>query len=175
MKDILLQHGGNYIAAEISDLDVTLTYSDLPKSHDVHRLRNRSSYEELKAELDDIYEESGCTRDSYEDALMYLQTVACHDKYFVRDLSYGYNDLRSRDEISEYLKEADDKVWLMRNCSIADKEPVHEVSRKGVMRIFETYRDIPKDGYTDWECGYWNGIMGALRWVLGDEKDFLDT
>ena len=42
-------------------------------------------------------------------------------------------------------------------------------------RIFSTYNDIPEDGYTDWECGYWNGIMGALRWVLGDDKDFLDT
>lgn len=46
---------------------------------------------------------------------------------------------------------------------------------KNIRRILSTYNDIPKDGYTDWERGYWNGIMGALRWVLGDEKDTLHT
>jgi hypothetical protein len=28
---------------------------------------------------------------------------------------------------------------------------------------------------TDWEWGYVNGKFAALRWVLGDEWDFLDT
>ena len=37
------------------------------------------------------------------------------------------------------------------------------------------YDDIPEDGYDTWERGYWNGIMGALRWVIGLEKNFLDT
>jgi hypothetical protein len=27
----------------------------------------------------------------------------------------------------------------------------------------------------DWEWGYMNGKFAALRWVLGDEWDFLDT
>lgn len=73
------------------------------------------------------------------------------------------------------MEEAFDKVWLMRNCCIASKEPVHEVSRSGMERILNYYDDIPEKGYDDWECGYWNGILGALRWVLGNEKDFLDT
>ena len=59
--------------------------------------------------------------------------------------------------------------------------PPLEARRQGqVDYLFEKYPDIPTDrrgriNYTDWECGYWNGIMSALRWVLGDEKDFLDT
>ena len=88
---------------------------------------------------------------------------------------YIERDVRSREEIEDYLEEADDKVWLMRCYDIANKKPTYEVSRAAAERILSTYDDIPKDGYDTWECGYWNGIMGALRWVLGDEKDYLDT
>lgn len=83
--------------------------------------------------------------------------------------------MRNKDEIREYLAEADDKVWLMRSCNIARKKPLSEVSRGAMERILDTYEDIPENGYCDWECGYWNGIMGALRWVLGEEKNYLDT
>jgi hypothetical protein len=27
----------------------------------------------------------------------------------------------------------------------------------------------------DWEWGYLNGMVAAVRWVLGEEWDFLDT
>lgn len=82
--------------------------------------------------------------------------------------------MRRVKEIKEYMDEAFDKVWLMRThpCDISsiEKERV-----KNVQRILETYPDIPEDEYTNWESGYWNGILGALRWVLGDEKNDLDT
>lgn len=32
-----------------------------------------------------------------------------------------------------------------------------------------------KEPVSDWDYGYWSGILAALRWVMGDEKDFLDT
>lgn len=75
--------------------------------------------------------------------------------------------IRSNVDILNYIDEAFDKVWLMRNKG---NEGVAQVKR-----ILNTYDDIPENGYTDWECGYWNGILGALRWVLGDHKNFLDT
>mgnify|MGYP003290882858 CR=1 FL=1 len=78
--------------------------------------------------------------------------------------------IRNTKDIIKYMDEACDKVWLMRNVGRGREESV-----ENIQRILNTYGDIPEDGYTDWECGYWNGILGALRWVLGDEKDFLDT
>lgn len=93
--------------------------------------------------------------------------------------------MRRVKEIKEYMDEAFDKVWLMRThpCDISsiEKERVKNVTwvtaRNAIFeqRILETYPDIPEDEYTDWESGYWNGILGALRWVLGDEKNDLDT
>lgn len=81
---------------------------------------------------------------------------------------------RSLKDIQKYETEAFDKVWLTRTHS--ETNPiVEDARRKNIERILRKYPDISKDGYTDWECGYWNGIMSALRWVMGDEKDFLDT
>lgn len=81
---------------------------------------------------------------------------------------------RTEKEVIAYQDEAFDKVWLMRTHP-CDHPDIEAKRRAAIDRIFETYDDIPEDGYTDWECGYWNGILGALRWVLGEEKDFLDT
>lgn len=92
---------------------------------------------------------------------------------------YLRRPMRKRNEIEDYLDEATDKVWLMRSRKIPD--PSLEARRLGkVEYILEKYPDIPIDSrgclnFTDWDCGYWNGIMGALRWMLGDDKDFLDT
>ena len=83
---------------------------------------------------------------------------------------------RSRKDLWGYEKEADDKVWLMRSYNFETKQPIHEVGRPACERILATYDDIPEEGYSDWECGYWNGVMATLRWVLGDdEKDNMDT
>lgn len=82
---------------------------------------------------------------------------------------------RSEQELIDYEKEAFDKVWLMRTspCDIPDIEARRQAA---VERILDTYNDIPEEGYDDWECGFWNGVMATCRWALGDEeKDNLDT
>lgn len=86
---------------------------------------------------------------------------------------------RSTKEIEEYANEAFDRVWLMRSQPCSDLE-TETRRQEAIERILSMYPDIPlcdytEYAYTDWECGYWNGIMSALRWVLGYEKDFLDT
>lgn len=82
--------------------------------------------------------------------------------------------MRSKEEIGKYLDEAFDKVWLMRSRP-AENAKIESSRVASVQRVLNTYDDIPENGYSDWECGYWNGILGALRWALGEERDFLDT
>lgn len=174
MKDILLRHKDHYVECDIDDLIFTYTYSDDPKRHYTLTLRDHNSYARLKRRVKDIYESYDDMDEGYMVATELLETTD-RDEFFTDDIGCCYCDLRDEEEISEYHREAEDKVWLMRSCYIADKEPVHEVGRSAMERILSTYDDIPKEGYTDWECGYWNGIMSALRWVMGEEKDWLDT
>ena len=83
---------------------------------------------------------------------------------------------RSKKDLIAYHEEANDKVWLMRSYNFETKQPIHEAGRSGCEKVLATYNDIPEEGYSDWDCGYWNGVMATLRWVLGDdEKDNLDT
>lgn len=86
-----------------------------------------------------------------------------------------YSDgIRNDEEIGDYLAEACDKAWLS-HTTPCTREDIESDRLRNIERILNSYPDIPEDGYTEWERGYWNGIMGALRWVLGEEKDFLDT
>lgn len=82
--------------------------------------------------------------------------------------------MRTEDEIIKYLGEALDKVWYMRShpCDIPD---IEKGRLKAINRVEKEYPEV-KNGFSDWECGFWNGVLGTLRWVLGEEeKDNLDT
>lgn len=175
MKDILLRHGGSFIECELEGLKITYTFSDDPKAHHVAELKNRGLYEDIKRELNKIYAFAKDKDFGYAIACETLETVDFRKVYFVDNSSYVNFDPRTDEEVQEYLEEAEDKVWLMRNCLISRKIPKHEAGRPAMNRIFSKYDDIPKEGYNDWECGYWNGIMGALRWIVGCDKNFLDS
>ena len=79
--------------------------------------------------------------------------------------------MRKQKEIQEYLDEAFDKVWLCRSHPCKD-ENIERTRMKKVSEILDKYDDIPKD---DWDYGYYSGILASLRWVLGEDKHFLDT
>lgn len=82
---------------------------------------------------------------------------------------------RNRKEIYEYMNEAFDKVWWVRSISLlpSPHSEIEEKRQLEMARIEKTY--APKLPNSDWEYGYQSGILAALRWVLGEEKDFLDT
>ena len=45
---------------------------------------------------------------------------------------------------------------------------------EAMKRVEKKYPEV--QDYDDWDCGFYNGVLGTLRWVLGDdEKDNLDT
>lgn len=82
--------------------------------------------------------------------------------------------MRKKIELEKYLEEAESKVWYMRSRP-CDNPEIEERRLKAVERIEKEYPEV-LEGFQDWECGYWNGILGTLRWVLGEEeKDNLDT
>lgn len=81
---------------------------------------------------------------------------------------------RKQKEIEQYLNEAFDKVWYMRSIE-CDNPEIEQRRLKQIERIEQAYPEV-LEGVDDWECGYWNGIMVTLRWVLGeDDKNMLDT
>lgn len=82
--------------------------------------------------------------------------------------------MKTEEEILDYLKEALDKVWYMRSrpCDIPD---IEKGRLKAIKMVEKEYPEVKK-GFDTWECGFWNGVLGTLRWVLGDdEKNNLDT
>lgn len=81
--------------------------------------------------------------------------------------------IRTEKEIIEYMDEAFDKVWYMRShpCDVPE---VEERRKEAIKKVLEKYPEC-KEGFDDWECGYWNGILATTRWVLMDDKNVLDT
>lgn len=175
MKKNLLKDRDHYIECELDGSKMAYTTSEDPKYHTVVILKDEDTFDDLKREVNNIYKSWSDKDYCFSMVCEFLNTEDCFNKYFTDDSHFGYFDLRDREEIEEYEEEAFDKVWLMRNCDILHKKVRNKIAIQNMHRILEQYDDIPKDGYDMWECGYWNGIMGALRWVLGDERDFLDT
>lgn len=88
--------------------------------------------------------------------------------------------LRNVKEIQEYMDEASDRVWFdratQRSSDLGLRKDILESKMANIKRIEDEYGLNREDGLgTDLNYGYWSGILAALRWVLGDEKDFLDT
>lgn len=91
------------------------------------------------------------------------------------DINKNFEEvMKTEGEILVYLKEASDKVWYMRSSS-CDIPDIEKRRLKAITRVEKDYPEVKK-GFDDWECGFWNGVLGTLRWVLGDEeKNNLDT
>lgn len=79
-------------------------------------------------------------------------------------------DPRSGQEILAAEQRLFDLIWYQRSVS-----SMHPLAEPGRRRVQATYPAEALGPYTDFEWGMLNGKLSALRWVLGDEWDFLDT
>ena len=85
---------------------------------------------------------------------------------------------RTKEEIEEVIGEMFDRVWFNRHMC----HHIHETGKawhdngigcEAAKKLQKKYPDIGQ--HDDFEYGMINGKLSALRWVLGDEMDFLDT
>lgn len=92
--------------------------------------------------------------------------------------------LRSQNEILEAEQEFRDRIWYDRSMLHAQRleergevmEPkLRKMAEQGRQRVEETYGVDTLGPYEPFDWGMLNGKLSALRWVLGDEWDFLDT
>ena len=92
--------------------------------------------------------------------------------------------MRKRDEVIEYIQEASARMWLIKEQALfwdifegVESITVEDLgwSLKKIDEMCEEYDISFQEVFDDWDCGYWCGILAALRWVLGYEKDWLDV
>ena len=96
--------------------------------------------------------------------------------------------MRTEEEIVEYMDEAFDRVWLVRAKNALYDVAFRRANGKTIAQLkqltdrLEAVERVCKkrnidfnEPVSDWDYGYWSGILAALRWVCGDDKDFLDT
>ena len=77
-----------------------------------------------------------------------------------------------------------EKIWFDRHLSLRHRvaqgiEKVDPTIWEGALSsaksIVEKYGEDDLGPYSDFEWGMLNGKLSALRWILGDEWDMLDT
>jgi hypothetical protein len=91
-----------------------------------------------------------------------------------------HEEPRGFDEISRAELEMFDRIWYQRSLAHEhdegiDVEELRRIAGPGRTRVEKTYGAENLGPYTDFEWGMLHGKLSALRWVLGDEWDFLDT
>ena len=124
--------------------------------------------------------------------------ISLIDDEFLDGIQFEYDfteETRGLSEILNAMDEFVDKVWLNRHCNRAyyiengemkivpdgtkehGNKVIHESiwagALKSAQRVTEKYEDTGP--WDDFEWGMVNGKLSALRWVLGDEWDMLDT
>ena len=120
------------------------------------------------------------------------------DDEILADIQFEHDfteETRGLQEILSAMDELVDKIWYNRHCNrsygiengdiriVSDgtqeygNDVIHESIWKGALkaaqRVEEKYDNTGP--WDDFEWGMLNGKLSALRWVLGDEWDMLDT
>ena len=127
--------------------------------------------------------------DSIQMIVHMLEDQANHGVQELQDDSYIKSDElidkpRNLEEIAKAIEELLDKIWFDRHLSLQYRidsgletvaPDIWEGALKSAQRVIEKYGEDNLGPYSDFEWGMLNGKLSALRWVLGDEWDMLDT
>ena len=160
-----------------------------------HNYNDFSSKDHRKPHEDfcDIFEQSNVLYfNNTPSAIEVIDDEILADIQFEHDFTEETRGLR---EILSAMDELVDKIWYNRHCNrtygiengdiriVSDgtqeygNDVIHESIWKGALkaaqRVEEKYDNTGP--WDDFEWGMLNGKLSALRWVLGDEWDMLDT
>jgi hypothetical protein len=101
------------------------------------------------------------------------------------DEDESYFEMRSPEEIFRAAHELDEKVWYYRKLNLLvrverGEEPIppDDIANRmfaEMRRMEQQYGKENLGPFDDWEWGYLNGKLSAIRWVLGLQWDDLDT
>ena len=145
-------------------------------------IKDKDDYEDFKDELTAVLRDCKDIGAAYYALEVYLDSPYADD--FLEEYPEYEQEMRSEEEIGEYMSEACDRVWLVRRQNhiyklLMGKESINidilDGMNKAITEVCEKYNIDFQEPVSDWEYGYWSGILAALRWVMGDEKDMLDT
>lgn len=114
---------------------------------------------------------------SYEDFQEFKEELLSH-------MTQGIETPRSEKEIIKAIDELFDKVWYDRHQLLKDRvmskkktiDPkIWEGALRSAQKVEKRYGRKALGPWKDFEWGMINGKLSALRWVLGDDWDMLDT
>lgn len=114
---------------------------------------------------------------SYEDFQSLKEELLSH-------MMQGLETPRTEPEILAAIDELFDKVWYDRHQTLRNmikigkatvSDEVWKSAQKASRKIEKRYGKANLGPYSDFDWGMINGKLSALRWVLGDEWDMLDT
>lgn len=88
------------------------------------------------------------------DKIQYMANVFCDKVWYTRHLAMRYR-------IEHGLETVDPEIWAR--------------AQEAAERVRQTYGEENLGPYSDFEWGMMSGKLSALRWVMGDEWDMLDT
>lgn len=93
--------------------------------------------------------------------------------------------MRTKKEILEAEEEFFDRVWYNRKLVMLERiqrgdedmpdEDLMDTVTAAMRKVEAKYGGEANLIYDDFEWGMVNGKLSALRWMLGDDWDFLDT
>lgn len=150
---------------------VRMEFLDIEMSKE-EQLAYFASHEQKITKIENVLEKLEIGLDNF---------VAIHQS---EDYIEEYDLPRDIENISSAIGELLDKIWFDRHLSLRyevenGKTTVSPEIWKGAQtsaqKVIEKYGEENLGPYSDFEWGMMNGKLSALRWVLGDEWDMLDT
>lgn len=113
-----------------------------------------------------------------------IEKLCRNKKSLLRKYDLLTESIRNVDEIIDAEAEFFDRIWYGRHqvLKYLIEEKKEKVDKETWKRAQEAAKNIEKKygkknlgPYEDFDWGMINGKLSAIRWVLGDEWDFLDT